>query len=340
MRPLRSIVPAMLSLMIAPFVLPATAAEVNVYSSRHYDTDERLYSNFTDATGIEVNRIEGTADELIARLKAEGANSPADILMTVDAGRVWLADREGLFQPVSSEILNDAIPAHLRHPDGNWFGLSQRARIIFFSKERVASSPQTYAELADPKWKGRVCIRSSSNIYNLSLMGSIIAHEGSDAASTWAQGVLDNLARPPEGGDTDQLRGIVSGICDVAVANTYYFARAMDQDIKGLSDPVDQIGWVFPNQDSTGTHVNIAAAGVVANAPHKEEAVAFLEYLISPRAQEFLASQNYEYPVVEGVAAGEVAASLGSFKSDTLNLKFLGENQPEAQRIFNEAGFP
>jgi len=330
-------VTAMLTLGTA---IPVLAQEVNIYSSRHYDTDEKLYSDFTDATGIEVNRIEGEADELIARLRAEGANSPADILLTVDAGRIWLADREGLLQPVSSEVLNERIPEHLRHPDGHWFGFSTRARTIFYAKDRVDNPPLTYAALADPEWEGRLCVRSASNIYNLSLMGAIIAHEGPDAAKTWAEGVLANLARPPEGGDTDQLRGLVSGVCDVALSNTYYFARALDQDIDGLTGSTDGIGIVFPDQDGNGTHVNIAAAGVTANAPNRDAAVAFLEYLTSPSAQEFFANQNYEFPVVEGVETGPVAASLGDFKSDTLNLNALGENQPDAQRIFNEVGFP
>ncbi len=319
---------------------PVAAQEVNIYSSRHYDTDEHLYSNFTDATGITVNRIEGSADELIARLKAEGPNSPADILLTVDAGRIWLADREELLAPVQSEVLNERIPEHLRHPDGHWFGFSQRARVIFYSKERVAEPPQTYAELADPKWKGKICIRSSSNVYNLSLMGSIIAHEGEAKAKEWAAGLLANLARPPAGGDTDQLAGIVSGACDIAVTNSYYFARAVVEDVPGVTGSTDQIGWVFPNQETTGTHVNIAAAGIVANSPNRDNAVAFLEYLTTDQAQEYFANQNFEFPVVEGVAMSPVAANFGPFKSDTLNLSALGENQPKAQAIFNEVGFP
>lgn len=332
--------PGLVALLALGTALPVVAQEVNIYSSRHYDTDEKLYSDFTEATGIEVNRIEGEADELIARLGAEGANSPADILLTVDAGRIWLADREGLLQPVESDVLNDRIPAHLRHPDGHWFGFSTRARVIFYAKDRVESPPLTYAALADPDWKGRLCVRSASNIYNLSLMGAIIAHEGPNAARTWAEGVLANLARPPEGGDTDQLRGLVSGVCDIALSNTYYFARALDQDIDGLTGSTDGIGIVFPDQDGNGTHVNIAAAGVTANAPNREEAVAFLEYLTSPSAQEFFANLNYEFPVVDDVETGPVAASLGAFRSDTLNLNSLGENQPDAQRIFNEVGFP
>lgn len=330
---------ALVATLAATAALPALADEVNIYSSRHYDTDEHLYSNFTDATGIQVNRIEGTPEELIARLQAEGANSPADILLTVDAGRIWLADRADLLMPVHSEVLDAAIPAALRHPDGHWFGLSQRARLIYYAKDRVETPPQTYLDLAAPEWKGRVCIRSSSNVYNLSLMASIIANEGEDAARTWAAGLLDNLARPPEGGDTDQIRGLVSGACDVAVANSYYFARALAEGGEGLDD-LSNVGWVFPNQETTGAHVNVAAAAVVTHAPHPDAAISFIEYLTTPEAQEYFANQNYEFPVVGDVPVGEVAASLGAFRPDDLNLSLLGENQPLAQEIFNEVGFP
>lgn len=338
MQPSPRLSAALIALLSAAF--PAAAQEVNIYSSRHYDTDERLYSNFTEATGIKVNRIEGEADELIARIKAEGANSPADILLTVDAGRIWKADTEGLLQPVDSVVLEERIPEHLRHPDGHWFGLSERARIIFYAKDRVASPPLTYDALADPAYKGEICIRSSSNIYNLSLLGAIIAHEGVERASQWAEGVLANLARPPEGGDTDQLKGLVSGVCDIAVTNTYYFARALSEQVDGLTGSTDNIGWVFPNQETTGAHVNVAAAGVAVHAPHRDNAVAFLEYLTTPEAQAFFANQNNEFPVVPGVPVGEVPASLGAFKRDTLNLSALGENQPQAQEIFNTVGFP
>jgi iron(III) transport system substrate-binding protein len=320
--------------------VPAAADEVNIYSSRHYDTDEQLYSDFTEATGITINRIEGTPEEMIARMQAEGANSPADLFLTVDAGRIWLADRDDLLQPVHSEVLNEKIPAHLRHPDGHWFGFSQRARIIFYAKDRVSEPPQTYQELADPKWKGKICIRSASNVYNLSLMSAMIAHEGEEGAKEWASGLLANLARPPEGGDTDQLKGLVSGACDIAVANTYYFARGLATDVPGLSEGIEGIGWVFPNQETTGAHVNIAAAGVAAHAPHPDAAIAFLEYLATPEAQAYFANQNFEYPAVAEATVGEVPASLGEFRADELNLSLLGENQPAAQRIFNEIGFP
>ncbi|MAZ15169.1 MAG: Fe(3+) ABC transporter substrate-binding protein [Ahrensia sp.] len=330
-----------LSLAIA---LPVTSAafadgSVNLYSSRHYDTDERLYSDFEEQTGITINRIEGNADELIERLKAEGRNSPADVLITVDAGRIWRAADADLFAPVESDILEERIPAALRHPDNLWFGFSTRARLIFYNKERVSEPPQTYEELADPKYKGQVCIRSSTNIYNLSLLASIIATDGAEAAEAWAQGVKDNLARSPQGGDTDQLKGLVSGECDIAVANSYYFARSLRTNVEGLSEHVDQIGWGFPNQDGRGAHVNVSAAGVLKNAPNRENAIKFLEYLASDSAQEYFASGNDEYPVVEGVGLSASVTKLGEFKRDDLNLAALGENQTEAQSIFNAVGF-
>ncbi len=318
----------------------ATAQEVNIYSSRHYDNDTQLYDLFTEATGIAVNRIEGTPEELLARLQAEGANSPADLVLTVDAGRIWLYDKEGLLQPVESAILTERIPEHLRHPDGHWFGLSQRARLIFYSKERMENPPQTYEALADPEYKGKICIRSASNMYNLSLMSAIIEHDGVEEATAWATGLLDNLARSPEGGDTDQLKGLVSGACDIAVANSYYFARAKATPIEGLSEGADGIGFVTPNQETTGTHMNIAAAGVAAHAPNRDNAVAFLEFMTTPEAQTFFADQNHEFPVVEGVPVGPIAAEYGEFKRDDLNLSVLGINQPKAQEIFNEVGFP
>lgn len=313
--------------------------EINLYSSRHYDTDEKLYGDFEEQTGIKVNRIEGNADELIERLKSEGANSPADVLLTVDAGRIWRAESADLLVPVESELLEERIPAALQHPDNHWFGFSTRARLIFYSKDRVSEPPQTYADLADPKFKGQICTRSSSNIYMLSLLASQIAHNGEEAASEWAQGLKDNLAREPQGGDTDQLTGIVSGECDIAVANSYYFARGMRTEVDGLSNGIDQIGWVFPDQDGNGTHVNISAAGLLKNAPNKENAVKFLEYLASDSAQEHFAGGNDEFPVVEGVARSASVTKLGEFKPDDLNLSALGENQAKAQEIYNTVGY-
>jgi iron(III) transport system substrate-binding protein len=338
MQPIRASLIA--SAALTAYVLPATADEVNIYSSRHYDTDEQLYSDFTEETGIQVNRIEGSPEELIARMQAEGANSPADIFLTVDAGRIWLADKDGLLQAVNSPTLDERIPEHLRHPDGHWFGLSQRARVIYYAKDRVENPPQTYEALADPQYKGQICIRTSSNIYNLSLMASIIANDGEEAARAWAEGLLANLARAPEGGDSDQIKAVVSGECDIAVANTYYFFRGIGNEEEGIIEGVDNIGVVFPNQDGRGTHVNIAAAGVAKNAPHPDAAITFLEYLATPEAQAYFANQNYEYPAATDASVAEIPASYGTFKSDTLNLSALGENQPRAQAIFNEIGFP
>lgn len=313
--------------------------ELNLYSSRHYDTDERLYSDFEDATGIKINRIEGKADELIARMQAEGANSPADVMLTVDTSRLARAKEAGILQSIDSAVLEERVPANLQDADNEWFGFSQRGRIIFFNKDKVANPPATYADLAKPEYQGLICIRSSSNVYNQTLLASIITHEGADAAKSWAEGIVANMARDPQGGDTDQLRGIVSGECDIAVSNTYYFARSIRKDVKGLSDGREVIGWVFPNQDSYGAHMNLSGGGVAANAPNKENAILFLEYLASDQAQQYFSAGNDEYPAVEGVALAESVQSLGDFKADEVNLSEVAANLPEAQKIFNEVGW-
>lgn len=329
---------------IAAAVSPAAAQEaVNLYTSRHYDTDERLYTEFTDATGIKVNRIEASADALIARIKNEGVNSPADVLLTTDAGRLWRAEQEGLLEPVQSDVLMSKIPAEYRHPDGLWFGFSTRARIIYVAKDRVdPSALKTYQDLADPKFKGQVCTRSSENIYMLSLMAGLIDHLGEEAARDWAAGVFANRAREPQGGDTDQLRGIVSGECDIALGNSYYFTRAMRLDVRGLSHPEDtaKIAVITPNQDSFGTHVNVSGGGLVKGAPNREAAVKFLEYLASPAAQSYFANGNDEFPVVDDIPAAEhVEKTLGGFKTDDLPLTVLGQNQAKARQLYDAAGY-
>ncbi|MGB3493611.1 MAG: Fe(3+) ABC transporter substrate-binding protein [Elainellaceae cyanobacterium] len=314
--------------------------ELNLYSSRHYDTDESLYDGFTNKTGIEINLIEGDADELISRIKSEAENSPADVLMTVDASRLWRAEEEGLFQPVESETLEATIPDNLRHPDGLWFGLTQRARVIVYNKDTVDPSElSTYEELADPKWKGRVCIRSSSNIYNQSLLGSMVESIGADATEEWAKGLVANFAREPEGGDTDQIKAVAAGQCDVAIANHYYWARLAKSDDATEQDIADQVGVFFPNQGDRGTHVNISGAGVLVNAPHVEEAIAFLEYLVTPEAQEIFALGNNEYPVAEGVKLDDVVAEMGDFKVDTVNVSTYGYNNSEVLQISDRAGW-
>lgn len=324
--------------------LTATSAfaegELNLYSSRHYDTDERLYTDFEAQTGITVNRIEAKAGALMERMRAEGKNSPADILLTVDAGNLWRATEAGLLQTIESDVLNERIPENLRAPDGSWYAFSQRARMIFYAKDRVDNPPQTYEALADPQYEGQVCARSSSNIYMQSLLGSIVAHAGEEAATGWTQGLHDNLARKPQGGDTDQLRGLLSGECDIAVANSYYFARALRKPVKALSDGIDGIGWVFPNQGDRGTHVNVSGGGVAAHAPNRENAIRFLEYLASDGAQAYFSAGNDEFPVVAGAEVSDEVASLGDFEADALNVSELGVHQKEAQMIYDRVGYP
>jgi len=319
---------------------PAAAQELNLYSSRHYQTDEALYNGFTEQTGIRINRIEDDADKLIARLQAEGVNSPADVFITVDAGRIWRADAAGLLQPVRSEILEERIPASLRDPEGKWFGVSRRARVIYYDRERVDPALfQTYEDLARPEAAGLVCIRSSDSIYQLSLLASMIEHHGADAAREWARKVVANMARPPTGNDTAQLRAIASGECGLALANTYYFVRLMNSDSPEDQAVVDRVGVIFPNQEDRGTHVNISAAGVAAHAPNREAAVQFLEYLAGPEAQRHFAAGNNEYTADGDAGGNEALASLGTFKADELNVRILGERQPEAQRLYDEAGW-
>lgn len=327
--------------ILMAFALPAAASgTVNLYSSRHYDTDERLYTDFEDATGITINRIEGNADELIARMLAEGKNSPADILLTVDTSRLERAKESGLLQAVDSDVLESRIPDNLQDSDNQWFGFSQRARIIFYDSKDVTDPPQSYLDLADPKYAGLVCHRSSTNVYSQTLLASVIENHGQAAAKDWAKGVVENFARPPQGGDTDQLRGLVSGECDISVANTYYFARALRTDVDGLSeDERKDIAWIFPAQDAEGTHINLSGAGVAAHAPNRENAILFLEYLASDPAQKYFSAGNDEYPAVEGVEISPSVVALGTFKADSVSLSKVAKNLPTAQRIFNEVGW-
>lgn len=331
---------AALAALMAMGSVPAFAdGELNLYSSRHYDTDERLYSDFEEATGITINRVEAKAGALLARMQAEGRNSPADVLITVDVGNAWRAEQAGLLQSVSSETLDRRIQPHLRDAAGKWYGISQRARMIFFNKAGVTDPPRTYADLADPKYKGMICARSSGNIYMQSLLASIIAHHGPEKAQEWAAGFYANFARKPQGGDTDQLRGIVSGECMIAVANSYYFSRSLRKDVKSLSGETDKIGWVFPNQSTSGTHMNLSVAGIAANAPNRDNALKFLEYLTGENAQKYFSAGNDEYPVVSGVGLAPSVAALGLFRQDTLQLNALGENQKTAQKIYDRVGY-
>ena len=311
---------------------------VNVYSARHYDTDLQLYRRFTENTGIKVNLIEGGSDGLIERIVNEGEFSPADMLITVDAGRLWRAAQKGVFQSVDSEILEARVPAHLREPGGLWFGLSKRARVIVYNTaEGLPDGIARYEDLADERLRDRLCMRSSGNIYNLSLLGSLIEHHGGEAAQQWANGVVANFHRSPQGNDRAQLRAVAAGECGVSIANTYYIGRFLASEDPADRAVIDGMSVLFPNQQDRGSHVNVSGAGVARHAPNRANAIRFLEYLTSDYAQRIFAEGNNEYPVV-GDATGPIAG-LGTFREDAVNATVLGANQELAVKIFDRAGW-
>jgi iron(III) transport system substrate-binding protein len=328
----------------AGFVAPRTARAqekvVNLYSSRHYDTDERLYGDFTAETGIKVNRVEAQPDALLERMKAEGANSPADVFISVDSGRLERAREMGLLQPLNSNAIKAAVPANLRDPEDHWFGFSARARVIMFNKDKVkASEITTYEELADPKWKGRVLSRSSSHTYTQSLVGSILAALGEAKTEAWCRGVVANFARPPKGGDTDQIRGVAAGEADLCLANTYYLGNIIRKAAPQDAELIAKIGVVFPNQADRGTHVNIAGGGIAASSKNRDNAIKFVEYLVTPGAQTYFAEGNDEFPVVAGAPLPKTIAALGTFKVDSLNARVFAKNNGEALKIMDRAGW-
>jgi iron(III) transport system substrate-binding protein len=321
-------------------VSQASAQEVNVYSARHYKSDQVLFDTFSKQTGIKVNVIEGDVAPLLQRLQSEGRNSPADLFITADVGNLWRAQEAGVLQPVKSAILDETIPAHLRDPNGQWYGLSQRARILVYNKDKVKPEEiPTYESLADPKWKGRILARTSSHVYNQSLIASLIAANGPEKTEEWVRAVAANMARPPKGGDTDQIKAVAAGEGDVAISNSYYFARLASSDKPEDKAVVSKLGIVFPNQNGRGTHVNISGAGVTKYAPHKDNAVKLLEFLVTPEAQKVFAEGNNEYPVRSGVATTAVVASWGPFKGDPVGAATIGKFQPEAVKIADRAGW-
>ena len=330
-----------MALASAAVCVHAQEKVLNLYSSRHYQTDSALYDNFTKRTGIKVNLIEGGEDPLIERIRNEGERSPADVLITVDAGRLWRAEQMGLFQPVKSKVLDARIPAAFRHPDGLWYGFSARARIIAYNKARVKPGDiSSYEDLADPKWKGKICTRSSGHVYNLSLISSLVNYMGEARAEEWTKAVAGNLARAPKGGDTDQLTAVAAGECDLALSNTYYYVRLMKSQKPDERKVAEQVGVLFPNQKDRGTHVNVSGGGVLKHAAHREAAVLFLEYLAGDEAQNYFANGNNEWPAVASVKPdNRELATLGKFKTDALNLAVIGKNQPTAQKIADRSGF-
>ncbi|HCY17215.1 MAG: Fe(3+) ABC transporter substrate-binding protein [Curvibacter sp. GWA2_64_110] len=339
--------------LTATLVLAGTAAcaqeqVLNIYSARHYPTDEALYSNFTKNTGIRISRVDSDDAGIVSRLKAEGAASPADVVLLVDAARLWRGEAEGLFQPVKSKVLDEAIPQQLRGKpttDGAsaWYGFSTRARIVVYDKIRVKKEDvDTYEELGDPKNKGKLCIRSGSHPYNLSLFGAVLEHLGEPKTEAWLKGMVDNMARTPKGGDTDQIKAVAAGECGIAVTNSYYLARLMRSPRAEDQAVVERIGVVFPNQGSWGTHVNIAGGAVAKNAKNPANAVKFLEYLASAQAQEHFANGNNEWPAAKGVKLSNPALQAmggGSFKSETIPISVVGMNQVKVQQMLDRVGF-
>ena len=318
----------------------ASQAQLNIYSHRHYDSDKVLFKKFTEKTGIEINIVKGSADQLIQRLISEGENSPADILLTVDAGRLYRAKEAGLLQPIRSRTLYRNIPSSLRDPDNEWFALTVRARVIVYSKERVSRDDlSTYEDLASSKWKGRIAVRSSSNIYNQSLMASLIEANGKKKALDWAKAVRLNMARAPRGSDRDQARAVAAGIADIAIMNTYYIGKLASSSDPKDREVVKKVAIFFPNQKNRGTHINISGAGVTKSAKNKENAIKFLEFLSSAESQDVFGSINFEYPVKIANNKSELLKSWGSFKSDKLNLSILGKRNSDAVKLFDKAGW-
>ncbi|TDS70841.1 extracellular solute-binding protein [Comamonas sp. JUb58] len=322
---------------------------VNLYSARHYATDEALYNNFTKATGIKINRVDSDDAGIVARLKAEGAASPADVVLMVDAARLYRGEKDNLFLPIRSAKLEEVIPANLRaqpEADGGitWFGLSTRARVIAYNKDKVKlEDVDSYEKLADPKNKGKICIRSGSHPYNLSLFGAVTEHIGEAKAQQWLQGVKDNLARPPKGGDTDQIKAVAAGECDIAITNSYYFARLMRSSNPDDVAVTNKVSVVFPNQSSWGTHLNIAGGAVSKYSKNKDNAVKFLEYLASPEAQTYFANGNNEWPAAKNVQTDNPALKTMTqnkpFKAETIPISAVGSNMPKVQQMLDRAGF-
>jgi iron(III) transport system substrate-binding protein len=329
---------------------PALAQDqvLNLYSARHYSTDEALYSNFTKATGIKINRVDADDAGILARLKAEGAASPADVILLVDAARLYRGDADGLFKPVKSKVLEDAIPAQYRAPAGaegtTWFGFSTRARVVVYDKVKVKREDvDTYEELGDAKNKGKVCLRSGSHPYNLSLFGAVTEHMGEQQAEAWLKGIVSNMARDPKGGDTDQIKAVAAGECQVAVSNSYYIARLLRSDKPEDKAVMEKVGVVFPNQQTWGTHVNISGGAVAKNAKNTAAAVKFLEYLASTEAQNYFANGNNEWPTAKGVkisnAALQSISGGGDFKTETIPLAKVGANTVKVQQMLDRVGF-
>ena len=334
---LKTYVVAGLALLASANVL---AEEVNVYSAREEQLIKPLLDAFSKDTGIKVNLVTGDDDPLLERLKREGANSPADVLITADAGRLYRATQNGSLQAIQSAKLNQAVPANLRDPENRWFGLTYRARVIFYNKDKVKPNElSTYEALADPQWQGRVCVRSSNSIYNQSLLASMIQADGAGQAENWAKGLVNNFARAPAGGDRDQIKAVAAGQCDVALANTYYYAQMLYGKDAAQKAAANKVGLFWPNQNNRGTHINVSGAGVTTSAKNKENAIKLLEYMVLDDAQRWYSTTNGEFPVKSGIAASPELQSWGNFKRDPVNLSVLGKNNAQAVMLMDKAGW-
>lgn len=334
----KAVILVILSLILSVF--PAKSAEVNVYSARKEALIKPVLDRFTAQTGIQVNLITGNADALISRIASEGKFSPADVLVTTDVGRLQRAKSQGLLQSIESDVLTEWIPARLRDSDNQWFALTRRARTIMYAKDRVSADELSSIEgLTDDKWQGRICIRSSGNIYNQSMVAALIEQLGEQQTLEWAKGLVKNFARPPKGGDRDQIKAVAAGQCDIAIANTYYLAGMLtDSDVSQVQ-AAQQVGVFWPNQDNRGVHVNISGAGVARHAPNKNAAKALLEFMLSKEAQAWYAGHNGEYPVREGVMQSAVLKQFGDFKAESIALERVGELNSAALVLMDKAGW-
>ena len=327
-------------LIILTSIISFILADINIYTHRHYDSDKILFKKFTDITGIEVNVIKGSADQLIQRLQSEGNNSPADILLTVDAGRLVRAKDMGLLEPVSSKILTKNIPEMMRDSENHWFGLSVRARVIAYAKDRIKENElSTYEDLADPKWRGKIVVRSSNNIYNQSLLASLINENGSKKALKWAKSVRNNMARKPRGNDRDQARAVASGVADLAIINTYYLGLLANSSDKADREVAEKLNIFFPNQNGRGTHINVSGVAVTKSSKNKKEAIRFIEFLTQEDNQRIFSEANYEYPLDYNNSKSKIHLKWGRFKADNIDLTILGKNNAEAVKIFDLAGW-
>lgn len=314
--------------------------ELTVYTHRHYESDQELFKQFEKETNIKLNIVNASADELIQKMSLEGKQSPADVLITVDAGRLYRAKSQDLLQPISSSLIDSIVPSYLKDEDGHWVGLTKRARVIAYSKENIDSTQlSTYEDLTSDKWKNEILVRSSSNIYNQSLLASIIANKGQEYAENWAQGIVNNMARSPKGNDRDQVKAVANGVGNLAIVNTYYIGKLLNSEDEDELKAGNSVNIFFPNQETTGTHINVSGIGVAKYSPNKENAIQFIEFLLKEEAQNIFAGSNYEYPVNPNVEPSDILKQWGDFKEDKLSLNELGRNNKEAVIIFDKVGW-